>query len=82
MLARHFWLLAPDEEEVERAKQALKQNISFYASTRSYHSVLKYHGWEDLGLKLHELSRQGKWTELPGQISDDMLEEWANRRHL
>jgi len=72
-----FLALGADEEEVERAKQALKQNMSFYASTRSYHSVLKYHGWEDLGLKLHELSRQGKWTELPGQISDDMLEEWA-----
>ncbi len=72
-----FLALGADEEEVERAKQALKQNIAFYASTRSYHSVLKYHGWEELGLKLHELSRQGKWTELPGQISDDMLEEWA-----
>jgi probable F420-dependent oxidoreductase len=72
-----FLALAADEEGVVKAKEALKQQISFYASTRSYHSVLKYHGWEDLGTKLHELSVQGKWTELPKQITDDMLEEWA-----
>jgi probable F420-dependent oxidoreductase len=72
-----FLALAADEEGVGKAKEALKQQISFYASTRSYHSVLKYHGWEDLGTKLHELSVQGKWTELPKQITDDMLEEWA-----
>lgn len=72
-----FLALAADEEGVEKAKEALKQKVSFYASTRSYHAVLKYHGWEDLGIKLHELSVQGKWAELPKQITDDMLEEWA-----
>jgi len=72
-----FLALGADEEGVEKAKEALKQQVSFYASTRSYHSVLKYHGWEDLGAKLHELSVQGKWTELPKQITDEMLEEWA-----
>jgi probable F420-dependent oxidoreductase len=72
-----FLALGADEEGVEKAREALKQQVSFYASTRSYHSVLKYHGWEDLGVKLHELSVQGKWTELPRQITDDMLEQWA-----
>lgn len=72
-----FLALGADEEGVEKAKEALKQQVSFYASTRSYHSVLRYHGWDDLGPRLHELSLQGKWTELPKQITDDMLEEWA-----
>jgi probable F420-dependent oxidoreductase len=72
-----FLALGAEEEGVEKAREALKQKVSFYASTRSYHAVLKHHDWEDLGLKLHELSVQGKWTELPKQITDDMLEEWA-----
>jgi probable F420-dependent oxidoreductase len=72
-----FLALGADEEGVEKAKEALKQQVSFYASTRSYHAVLRYHGWEDLGAKLHELSIEGKWTELPKQITDEMLEEWA-----
>jgi probable F420-dependent oxidoreductase len=72
-----FLAVGADEEGVERAKAALKHNIAFYASTRSYHAVLAYHGWEDLGAHLHQLSVQGKWTELPKQITDDMLDEWA-----
>jgi probable F420-dependent oxidoreductase len=72
-----FLAVAADAEGVEKAKAALKQHIAFYASTRTYHSVLSYHGWEDLGAKLHRLSVEGKWTELPLQITDDMLQEWA-----
>jgi probable F420-dependent oxidoreductase len=72
-----FLAIAADEAGLEQAKTAVKQHIAFYASTRSYHSVLQYHGWEELGARLHQLSVQGKWTELPKQISDDMLAQWA-----
>lgn len=72
-----FLALGADEEGVEKAKAALKQSIAFYASTRSYHAVLQYHGWEEVGARLHRLSVEGKWTELPLQISDEMLQEWA-----
>jgi probable F420-dependent oxidoreductase len=72
-----FLAIAKDEEGVEAAKRALKQHIAFYASTRTYHAVLEFHGWLDVGKELHRLSREGKWREMPGQISDEMLEEWA-----
>jgi hypothetical protein len=39
--------------------------------------VLEFHGWLDVGQELHRLSREGKWREMPAQISDEMLEEWA-----
>lgn len=72
-----FLAVGLDEEAVVKARQALKQHISFYASTRTYHTVLEHHGWEEVGLKLHQLSKEGKWTELPNQITDEMLDEWA-----
>jgi len=72
-----FLAVGKDEAGVEKAKKSLKQHISFYASTRTYHAVLEHHGWEDVGQELHRLSREGKWTEMPGCISDEMLEEWA-----
>ena len=72
-----FLAIGRDQKEVEAAKRALKQHISFYASTRTYHGVLEFHGWEDVGQKLHQLSREGKWTEMPALITDDMLAEWA-----
>ena len=72
-----FLAIAKDEPGVEAARQALKQHIAFYASTRTYHAVLKFHGWLDVGNELHRMSREGRWREMPGQISDEMLEEWA-----
>jgi hypothetical protein len=62
---------------VDAAKQALKQHIAFYASTPTYHSVLEFHGWQDVAADLHRLSREGRWTEMPARISDAMLDEWA-----
>ena len=72
-----FLAIGKNEAEVSKAKTALKQHIAFYASTRTYHGVLEHHGWQDLGAELHQLSKEGKWTELPKLITDEMLEEWA-----
>ena len=72
-----FMALGRDEAEVAQAKEKLRRQISFYGSTRSYHSVFAHHGWDDVGAKLHQLSVGGKGAELPALISDEMLEEWA-----
>jgi probable F420-dependent oxidoreductase len=72
-----FLAIGKDDKEIAAAKNALRQRISFYASTRTYHSVLDFHGWTDVGLQLHELSLKGKWQEMPRLITDDMIEEWA-----
>jgi probable F420-dependent oxidoreductase len=72
-----FLAIGKNGQEITAAKNALRQRISFYASTRTYHSVLDFHGWVDVGLELHELSLKGKWQEMPRLITDEMLEEWA-----
>ncbi len=66
-----------DEEEVEKAKGPVKQQIAFYASTRTYLPVLETHGWGEVGLQLHRLSLEGRWQEMANRISDEMLEEFA-----
>ena len=77
MIGAPFLAIAKDEEGIEAAKQALRQHIAFYASTRTYHAVLEFHGWLDAGNALHQMSREGRWKEMPGQITDEMLDEWA-----
>ena len=72
-----FLALAKDEEGVRAAMDDLKQHIAFYGSTPTYHSVFEFQGWMDKAQELHRLSREGKWTELPRCITDEMLEEWA-----
>ena len=39
--------------------------------------MLEFHDWMDVASALHQLSRAGEWTEMPKQITDEMLHEWA-----
>jgi probable F420-dependent oxidoreductase len=72
-----FLAASENAEGLEAAKAAVRQRIAFYASTRTYHSVLEFHGWGDVGRELHRLSLEGKWREMPGLVSDEMLEHFA-----
>ena len=64
-----------NEEEVERAREATRRQISFYGSTRSYSNVMKLHGWADEASYLHTLSIEGKWDEMVGVVTEEMLDE-------
>jgi len=72
-----FLAVGRDEAEIAAAKDGLRQRIAFYASTRTYHSVLEFHGWTDAGLELHRLSVLNKWQDMPAVITDEMLHEFA-----
>jgi probable F420-dependent oxidoreductase len=62
--ASGYLVLYDDEREVEEKLLAMRQTLSFYGSTRTYHKVLELHGLEELGQKLHALSVQGRWDEM------------------
>jgi probable F420-dependent oxidoreductase len=72
-----FLVTGNTEEEVEKAKAPVKQQIAFYGSTRSYLPVLECHGWGETGMRLHRLSIEGKWAEMGNLITDEMLDEFA-----
>ncbi len=72
-----FLVTGKNEEEVEKAKGAVRQQLSFYASTRAYFPVLEVHGWQDAGQQLFRLSMEGKWPEMAAAITDEMLREFA-----
>ena len=72
-----FIITGATEEEVESKRAGVKGQISFYASTRSYESVMSTHGWEDTAAKLYRMSVDNRWPEMPDQITDDMLETFA-----
>jgi len=67
------------DTEAERAPQraAVKQQIAFYASTRTYEPVLAAHGWQELVPLLHRKSVEGDWKGMADLISDEMLETYA-----
>jgi len=72
-----FIVTGPDEQELERQRQITKGRIAFYASTRSYAPVMNAHGWDDTAAKLYRMSVDGKWSDMPAQITDEMLDAFA-----
>jgi probable F420-dependent oxidoreductase len=66
-----FVITEPEDEIFVRSQ------LSFYASTPSYRSVMALHGWEDTAERLSKFAAQGKWDEMPSLITDDMLATFA-----
>lgn len=72
-----FAITGRNSEEKERVRQAVRQQIAFYASTPSYRPVLATHGWEDRGEELSRLAGRGRWQEMGNVITDEMLAQFA-----
>jgi len=72
-----FVAIGDTEEERRPARQAVRQQIAFYASTRTYEPVLAAHGWQDLVPHLHRKSVEGDWTGMADLITDEMVDTYA-----
>lgn len=53
--------------------EATRRLLAFYGSTPAYRPVLDIHGWGDLQPELHALTKQGRWAEMGGLITDEVL---------
>ena len=72
-----FVITGSTPEELRRAKDAVRTQISFYASTRTYIRVLETHGWGDAAVRLNDKAAKGDWTGMADEITDEMLEVFA-----
>ncbi|HVN43439.1 MAG TPA: TIGR03617 family F420-dependent LLM class oxidoreductase [Steroidobacteraceae bacterium] len=77
MVGAPFFAVGRTPADVENARDTVRTQIAFYASTPAYQAVLVHHGWEDVGRKLHALSVKQQWAEMPRLITDEMLDEWV-----
>lgn len=69
-----FVVTGTDASEMEQSMDLVKQQISFYASTPSYAPVLEASDW-DFGPELTAMSKRGRWDEMAGLITDEVVEE-------
>ena len=53
--------------------ESTRRLLAFYGSTPAYRPVLDLHGWGELQPELNTLSKQGRWAEMGGLISDEVL---------
>lgn len=75
--ASGYLVLYDDEREIEEKFLGMRQTLSFYGSTRTYHKVLELHGLEELGQKLHSLSVQGRWEDMREAVPIEAIAELA-----
>ncbi|MBV8207895.1 MAG: TIGR03617 family F420-dependent LLM class oxidoreductase [Acidobacteria bacterium] len=72
-----FAAVGDTEDQRSRAAEAVRRQVAFYASTRTYEPVLATHGWEGILPELHRKSLSGDWDGMAALISDEMLATFA-----
>jgi hypothetical protein len=76
LLSPNLWSGTATPTRAEN-REAVRQQIAFYASTRTYKPVLEAHGWESIGPELHQKSLSGDWKGMARLIPDEMLDAVA-----
>ena len=72
-----FVVTGNNQSAMDANKERVKKQLAFYFSTRSYSKVLEVHGFEDLGLWLHEMSLKQQWDQMSGLITEEILDAFA-----
>ncbi len=66
-------MIGNNDEQVAKAQDGGRAQMAFYSSTPAYKVVLDHHGWGDIQPVLNRLTKEGKWLDMMGHISDDMV---------
>jgi probable F420-dependent oxidoreductase len=68
---------APDEASLRERIRDVRARVAFYASTPAYLACFDAHGLGDLSREMQVLSKAQRWEEMPGRISDQVLNLYA-----
>lgn len=63
--------------EIDAAREELRRQVAFYASTPSYDTVMDLHGWGEAREQLSQLAGRQRWTEMPALVNDEMLDAFV-----
>lgn len=70
-------ITGPDDATVAAQRSHVRELLTFLYSTPAYWPSLELYGWKAIGERLHALSRDGKWAEMAGAITEEMLDVLA-----
>jgi probable F420-dependent oxidoreductase len=69
-----FISVVEDDTKREKARDAMRRHVAYYASTPAYRPVLDLHGWGDLQTELYECSKKGRWLQMGRLVDDEVLD--------
>ena len=74
-----FISVVENPAKMEKARDAMRRHVGYYASTPAYRPVLDLHGWGDLQTELYACSKQGRWDEMARLVDDEVLDTLDHR---
>ncbi|HEU0218882.1 MAG TPA: TIGR03617 family F420-dependent LLM class oxidoreductase [Stellaceae bacterium] len=77
MAAMPLIATAPDRKGLDARIRDVRARIAFYASTPTYLIAFESQGYGEVARSLQSYSRAQRWEEMPGFISDEMLDHYA-----
>jgi probable F420-dependent oxidoreductase len=63
----------PTREAVEAELRAARETLVFTLSTPAYWPALEHHGWIEVGHRLREYTRAGRWQEMDALVPDEII---------
>jgi probable F420-dependent oxidoreductase len=72
-----FVAVGESAEEIASEREKIREQISFYASTRTYKPALDAHGWGDLCFRLSAMAAKGEWKKMTGEITDEVIDAYS-----
>jgi probable F420-dependent oxidoreductase len=70
-------ITGPDEMALAAAREAVRRQVAFYASTPAYRDVLALYDRGDVADRLRSLSREGAWDAMAALVDDELLAEFS-----
>ena len=78
-ISAQVMVIAGQGEERRRMEDAVRAQLAFYGSTRTYKAPLELSGYGDLNARLHRLMAAGDRDALLAAVPDELLDEFAVR---
>src|ERR1700736_2468019 len=72
-----FVVTGPDQKTVADGMEWARRRVAFYGSAPTHFATLFLHGLDELGLKLHAMSVEGRWDEMAAEVADDVVRIFA-----
>jgi hypothetical protein len=59
-------------DAIDQEIRGARESLVFTLSTPAYWPTLEYHGWREVGEKLRQYTREGRWQEMDELVSDEV----------
>ena len=67
----------PTREIVASELSRARQTLVFTLSTPAYWPALEHHGWLEVGQRLRDATREGRWDEMDAIVPDEIVEAFV-----